>query len=248
MTAAAARRRGGYCRAIMVNPLMRGLPKLAIMLQVTCNAFKAEHVRHQWRRIAALWNRSGGLASILGPLVGHASDGDARREKLMLQDMLGGGPRRFSIPWEGLTMAGAVGPDGTVSGVHSQDTIHNAKKMLNPLDQTSRLLQMGPHQATWEVIILVIILERSKVRPEVGSRLCFPRLSVRTCLGSTSREPRRRRPRASTIFGSRTSSERTGRISRWSSARARRARGPPSRRGALRRTRMSPCQTHGRYA
>jgi hypothetical protein len=35
MTAAAARRRGGYCRAIMVNPLMRGLPKLAIMLQVT---------------------------------------------------------------------------------------------------------------------------------------------------------------------------------------------------------------------
>ena len=79
--------------------------------------------------------------------------GNARREKLMLQDMLGGGPRRFAILWEGLTMAGAVGPDGTVSGVHSQDTIHNAKKMLNPLDQTSRLLQMGPHQATWEVII-----------------------------------------------------------------------------------------------
>jgi hypothetical protein len=242
MTAAAARRRGGYCRAIMVNPLMRGLPKLAIMLQVTCNAFKAEHVRHQWRRIAALWNRSGGLAEILGPLVGHASDGDARREKLMLQDMLGGGPGgRFSIPWEGLTMAGAVGPDGTVSGVHSQDTIHNAKKMLNPLDQTSRLLQMGPHQATWEVIIL----ERSKVRSEVGSRLCFPRLSVRTCLGSTSREPRGTRPRASTTFGSRTSSERTGRISRWSSARARHVRGPLSRRGAPGRTRMSRAPSLG---
>lgn len=112
----------------------------------------------------------------------------------MLQDMLGGGPRRFSIPFEGLTLTGTVGPDGTVSGVHSQDTIHNAKKMLNPLDQTSRLLQMGPHQATWEVIIL----ESSRVRSEVGSRLCFPRLSVQTCLGSTSRQPRRRRTRAST--------------------------------------------------
>ena len=37
-------------------------------------------------------------------------------------------------------------------------------------------------------------MESSKV-------LCFPRLSVRTCLGSTSQKPRRRRTRASTTFG-----------------------------------------------
>jgi hypothetical protein len=35
MTEAAQRRRGGYCRCIMVNPLHPHLPKMVLVLQVT---------------------------------------------------------------------------------------------------------------------------------------------------------------------------------------------------------------------
>jgi hypothetical protein len=34
-----------------------------------------------------------------------------------------------------------------VSGIHSQDPIHNGKKLVNPLDAGSRVLVLGRHAA-----------------------------------------------------------------------------------------------------
>jgi hypothetical protein len=178
MSAAAERRRGGFCRAIVVNPLLVGLPKLVLMLQCTCNGFKAAMVRDQWHRIRKLWNRKGGLGEILGSLVGHGSDGDARRESAMLADMSARGASHrpicpccskrplpllfrssgtgapndsgktpgtmYVVAWEGMTLSGAVDEHGAFA-LHSQDTIHNAKKLLNPMDQVARVLQIGEH-------------------------------------------------------------------------------------------------------
>jgi hypothetical protein len=35
-----------------------------------------------------------------------------------------------------------------VTGIHSQDPIHNAKKLMNPLDAATRTLTLGAHMAT----------------------------------------------------------------------------------------------------
>jgi hypothetical protein len=148
--------RGGYCRAVIINPLHPQLPKLVVMVQVTCNRFTAAHVRSQWERLYDLWYRDGGknLGSILGPLVGHGSDGDARRFKLQLQDMSNTSETRFGIAWRGFTLSGYL-QHGRVRGIHAQDVIHNAKKGVNPLDVNSRIIQLGEFPAIWEHIQLV---------------------------------------------------------------------------------------------
>ena len=153
-----SRVRAGYCRLIVANPLHPGLPKLILMVQATCNRFKAEDVRNQWTRLDQLWNRAGGvnLRTILGPLIGHGSDGDARRFKLQLEDMSSKVGNRFSIAWGGLTLTGVRGKDGNVRALHSQDPIHNSKKGINPLDVASRRLQLGGFLVIWEHLCLVM--------------------------------------------------------------------------------------------
>ena len=71
-----------------------------------------------------MWNRPGGLGSILGPLAGGGSDGDQRRARLMLQEMTSGSGTRYEFPWCGMTLTAKVERDGTVSAIHAQDTIH----------------------------------------------------------------------------------------------------------------------------
>lgn len=157
--ACSGRVRGGYCRAIIINPLHPELPKLVVMVQVTCNRFKATDVRDQWRRLYALWYRPdageiGNLGKILGPLIGHGSDGDARRYALQIEDMRSNVGVRFRIAWHGFTLSGRRDENNNVQCIHSQDIIHNGKKMINPLDVASRTLQLGNFTAIWEHIQL----------------------------------------------------------------------------------------------
>ena len=51
----------------------------------TCNRFDAKFVYRQWQDIERLFEDK--LEAILGPLIGHSSDGDSRRRKIMLQLM-----------------------------------------------------------------------------------------------------------------------------------------------------------------
>ena len=96
---------------------------------------------------------------------------------------------RFDIPGVSqVSLTGHVTERGPY-GVHSQDTIHNAKKLINPMDQTARTLQIGLHMCTWEHMGLVLArvpasehdLRRQEVERkdrqnfEVVQRACSPR-------------------------------------------------------------------------
>ena len=56
------------------------LPTIVAFLMPTCNRFTRDDVLHQWEQVTEAYNAS--LANILGPIVGHSSDGDTRKRKL----------------------------------------------------------------------------------------------------------------------------------------------------------------------
>lgn len=147
-------------RCFIVNALVASFPRLCIVATGTCNKFDATWVREQWNQVASLWTVN--CLELVGPLLGHASDGDSRRRKLMLEDYSGRGipGTRQNLEWEGwqlthsLTTVGAE-PGALVHayGLHDQDFIHNGKKLVNPLDSTSRILKLGTWVANLSHII-----------------------------------------------------------------------------------------------
>jgi hypothetical protein len=92
-----------------------------VFLQAVCNRFDADFVRSQWTHAAELWRTH--LLHALGPLIGHASDGDARRRKLQLEDYRaqGSGERgsRYYLPAPGFLFS-----------AWQQGTQHQVKKAL----------------------------------------------------------------------------------------------------------------------
>jgi hypothetical protein len=144
---------GGFARVIMVNPLHSSLPRLALVVSCTCNSFDSNWVRKQWDLIDQLWAVE--CASVVGPIIGHASDGDSRRRQLMLRDYTSKSGPRFAIPWVGWMLSASSMDGTTVTGLHDQDFIHNGKKLINPLDSPVRVLQLGLDVCALEHIGLV---------------------------------------------------------------------------------------------
>lgn len=137
-----------YARVFIVNPLHARLPKLVLAIQLTCNKFDSKAVRAQWEEIHVLWDKN--LREVLGPLIGHSSDGDARRRCCMMEDYtnLKDAGARFAIPWEGWIFSAAKRKDGSIQGLHDQDYIHNGKKLINPLDNAAKRLYLGEELVT----------------------------------------------------------------------------------------------------
>src|SRR5450759_4435948 len=137
---------GHQARCVIVNPLIEGFPKLCLLATSTCGKFDADWVKSQWEILTGMWNTH--CLKDVGPLLGHASDGDARRRKLMIADYTGQGiiGRRQNLEWGGWVLSHSVHTmDGFTYayGLHDQDYIHNDKKLVNPLDSVTRTLQMG---------------------------------------------------------------------------------------------------------
>lgn len=132
---------GSFARVIMVNPLHAKLPRLVLAVSCTCNCFDSCWVRSHWGRIDSLWKLH--CEESVGPVVGHASDGDSRRRQLMLEDYTGKSGHRFEVPWEGFVLSAVLGVGNRVQGLHDQDFIHNGKKLINPLDSVVKTLQLG---------------------------------------------------------------------------------------------------------
>lgn len=128
----------GFIRCIVVNPLHDELPRLVLVACCTCGCFDSGWVRQQWQRIDTLWTKY--CYDAVGPILGHASDGDSRRQQLMLEDYKGLVGRRLTVDWEGWIFSSAVNAEGEAIGLHDQDYIHNGKKLLNPLDSNVRTL------------------------------------------------------------------------------------------------------------
>jgi hypothetical protein len=133
--------KGSFARVIMVNPLHDKLPKLVLVVSCTCNRFNSSWVRNQWETIDTLWQDSCGL--VIGPIIGHSSDGDSRRRQLMVEDYCNKVGFRYEIPWEGWSLSCEWLGENKIKGLHDQDFIHNGKKLINPLDSAVKCLQLG---------------------------------------------------------------------------------------------------------
>ena len=87
---------GGFARVIMLNPLHSALPRLALVVTCIYNCFDSNWIRNQWKVIDKLWGVH--CAKEIGPIIGHASEGDSRHRQLMVADYLSKIGRRLAIP------------------------------------------------------------------------------------------------------------------------------------------------------
>ncbi len=76
--------KSNYARVLMANPLHKSLPAFLLVAMATCNRFSAEDIREQWNRVEQLWREH--CLELVGPIIGHASDGDSRRRSVQLAD------------------------------------------------------------------------------------------------------------------------------------------------------------------
>ena len=178
---------GNMCRVLVANPLVKGMPRLIYGILTTCNKFDAAQVKLQWSRIAALHKKH--IEAAVGPLRGHASDGDARRRKLMLESIYKG---TFGLNEDGFLMKSEV-VDGHPL-IMVQDPIHLGKKLRNPLLSPQRTIFWGHFLAHKNHLQLVIELftrdEHGLLNEDINvkdkqnypavQRISFPR--VRACL------------------------------------------------------------------
>ena len=144
---------GGFARIVVVNPMHEKLPRLVLVVSCTCGKFNAEWIRAQWDLIDVEWEAS--CKEIIGPIIGHASDGDSRRRQLMLKDYKSDVGKRLKLEWEGWLFSASLDDNGDARGLHDQDYIHNRKKLINPLDSPVRVMQLGGDLCILEHIGLV---------------------------------------------------------------------------------------------
>jgi hypothetical protein len=107
---------GSFARVILVNPLHSKLPRLVLVVFCTYNCFDACWVRLQWGHIDQLWCQH--CEEHVGPIVGHASDGDSRRRQLMLEDYTSKVGSRYEVLWEGFILFALLVDTASVSGLH----------------------------------------------------------------------------------------------------------------------------------
>ena len=144
---------GNYARAIILNPLLPNLPRLPILIMPTCNRFDTEFVHRQWQDIERLFE--GELEATLGPLIGHSSDGDSRRHKIMLQLMRSREGLRFQpIPQDlGFVLScrkEIKGESYVIRDLGDQDYIHNHKKTVKSLGSQLKGFNDGGEHSTYE--------------------------------------------------------------------------------------------------
>ena len=110
------------------------------------------YVAQQWRLVRQLYDRH--LLPVLGPLVSEgASDGASTRRALHVRHAMGtlaAGLVRFTLDAPGFMHHGtaSVNEDGRLTAItirKDQDYIHAAKKLINPTDINSRILQIGTY-------------------------------------------------------------------------------------------------------
>ncbi|MCO5593945.1 hypothetical protein L7F22_047964 [Adiantum nelumboides] len=143
---------GGYARVFVANPLHEALSRLVLVAHSTCNGFDAHFVHKQWAEISSLWNEK--LKPTIGPIIGHASNGDSRQRALMLADYVHKNDTRFQIKWNGWPLSAKM-KDGDVLGMHDQDFVHNGKKLVNVLDKPKHKLALGDVWITLNHVTIV---------------------------------------------------------------------------------------------
>ncbi len=122
---------------------------MVLLIGATCNKFKSEDVRKQWETIESEYKAE--LEAVVGPLIGHSSDGDSRRRKLMLENQMNESNGRYQPIPSNLGFSFSVKKEESpnaaggyvIRGIGDQDAIHQHKKFINPLDHPVRVMMMG---------------------------------------------------------------------------------------------------------
>jgi hypothetical protein len=156
-----------YICLVMINPLHLDLPKLAVLVHGTCNRFSAEWIKESWARLRLLVRKH--VVPVIGPLVGHASDGDARRFSNQQREMLTlpQGRVKYALVADGFTLfANWDGSDSlSVTGIHEQDPRHNLATLYSHTASTSRTLQFGVYVVTHQHVVVVAHAARNRGTP-----------------------------------------------------------------------------------
>ena len=140
-------KKAGYLRLVMINPINRKLPRLAIMMQGTCNTFTSDDVRSQWDRLCLMLGNA--FETEVGPVIGHASDGDARRRKLMVEMGTSSEGRRYQpVPTsEGFVLScrqeEVNSSEAVIRDLTDMDPIHNHKKLIRQISHATRVLKFA---------------------------------------------------------------------------------------------------------
>ena len=167
----------------------------SFLVLLSCNRFAHNEVLHQWLVLEDLCQTV--LDPVLGPGIGHASDGDSRRRKIMLNhaSLVNEGNRYQPDPLEdGFIMSAKteLTPLGkrVLRNLYNQDCIHNDKKIMNPLDHPTRILTLGRYTAHMNHLRLVMrvfpqivhglrlddVNQRDRQKWEIVQRLKFKRV------------------------------------------------------------------------
>ena len=176
-----------------------GFAGVVILLQAVYNKFDHQMVENQWNEIKRLYYRH--LLPVIGPLVGHASDGDSRRRKLHLANSTSNAGERYRIDHQKFICSGKlVEKEGKhfVEDLSDQDFVHNGKKLVNHLMHPSRVLSLGENLVHIYLVHLQLLIYNESLnifdhglqqndvdRPdrmnwESAQRVLFPK--VRECL------------------------------------------------------------------
>jgi hypothetical protein len=139
---------GTMCLVLVLNPLVAGLPTLVLGILPTCNTFIHESIRLRWNHVRSFLDAH--FADV-GVLISHASDGDRRRVKCQLQDMLGG---TYGLDDPSFSMKARM--ENGFPALREQDPFHVGKKLRNPLLVALRNVFWGTHLATINHLRLVM--------------------------------------------------------------------------------------------
>ena len=137
-----------YLRLVLINPLRDGVPRLPCLMVGTCLTFTCDgYLLPQWAILEKWYDKH--LREILGPLIGHSSDGDSRRRKAMMKESKVPVRRNGRGVWLRFTVHV---PSFTFSSRYDlghpmmcmdQDYIHNIKKLINVLVSQARTVKLG---------------------------------------------------------------------------------------------------------
>ncbi|MCO5547292.1 hypothetical protein L7F22_000739 [Adiantum nelumboides] len=93
-----------------------------------------------WNLVETMWNAK--FKETIGPIIGHASNGDSRRRKLMFEDYLGKNDTPFFIEWCGWKLRGSDAAEiyfSKIGGMVGQERAFDFGDMLHSVGSLNKI-------------------------------------------------------------------------------------------------------------